>query len=52
MNSASILWKIGPFGICFVLAFLSLLDGRTTLAVLFVGLGNLFFLFGLLKAKR
>ena len=52
MISASLLWKIGPFGVCFIFAFLSLLDSRATLAMIFVGLGNLFFLFGLLKAKR
>ena len=52
MNSRSLVGKIGPFGVCFALAFYAFLSGNETLGVIFVGLGNLFFLFGLLNAKE
>ena len=52
MNSKSLVGKIGPFGVCFALAFYAFLSGNETLGVIFVGLGNLFFLFGLLITKK
>ncbi len=52
MNSKSLVGKIGPFGVCFALAFYAFLSGNDVAGVIFVGLGNLFFLFGLLIAKE
>ena len=52
MNSKSLIGKIGPFGVCFALAFYAFLSGNDVVGVTFVGLGNLFFLFGLLTTKE
>ena len=52
MNSKSMVGEIGPFGVCFALAFYAFLSGNDVAGVIFVGLGNLFFLFGLLIAKE
>ncbi len=52
MNSKTLVGKIGPFGVCFALAFYAFLNGNDMAGVIFVGLGNLFFLFGLLTTKE
>ena len=46
-NGDCVFWSCWRF-----FAFIALADSRATLAMIFVGLGNLFFLFGLLKAQR
>ncbi len=52
MNSKSLVGKIGPFGVCFALASYAFFSGNDVVGVIFVGLGNLFFLFVLLIAKE
>ena len=52
INSKSLIGEIGPFGVCFALAFYAFLSGKDVAGVIFVGLGNLFFLFGLLTSKE
>ena len=52
MSPRWVIANIGVFAACFLMSFLSLLDGQTLLAVLFLALANLLFLFGLLTIKQ
>jgi hypothetical protein len=45
-------WPTGASGVCFGLAFRTLLDHRDVWEMLFVGLAILFFLYGLLTSLK